>query len=284
MKKKKVFFSTYFELLYFFSFFKTKFFLSTIITCIDRSDKYIVLIQNKKIMLVYCKFIIILNIITHVKSALTPTSSYENSVILVKPDVYYLYWNYTTDEFIAEIHVKTTGWISFGLTSSPQSTKADLIIGWVTSDKNIRFADCYMNDDQVYIDNKQNWFLLGAAETSGYTVLKFKRNILLCSDDQNHDLDIQPGTPYITYAWGDSDPDRFIIFNNTNRGVQPVPLISTRTKSSKSETSFTIDFSMDTVFLPNGDTESFFCRFFSMSSQWDAIYSSAKRHLTTVNI
>ena len=45
------------------------------------------------------------------------TENYANSLILVEPDVYYLYWNYNATDIVCELHVKQTGvsWIGFGL-------------------------------------------------------------------------------------------------------------------------------------------------------------------------
>ena len=55
--------------------------------------------------------------LTDQRQDIITTENYANSLILVEPDVYYLYWNYNATDIVCELHVKQTGvsWIGFGL-------------------------------------------------------------------------------------------------------------------------------------------------------------------------
>ena len=55
---------------------------------------------------------------------------YENYAELEK-NIYHLYWNISDDFLIAEIHVKTTGWVGFGLSPDGKVRDSDIFIGWI---------------------------------------------------------------------------------------------------------------------------------------------------------
>jgi hypothetical protein len=108
---------------------------------------------------------------------------YENQVDLM-PGFYRLYWNYTQRDLIAEVHVKTLGWIGFGFSPNGGMPNSDVMIAWVTNDGKTNFTDRFINNAfQVVIDQKQDWKLLSAIERNGYTIVKFTRPINLCDAD-----------------------------------------------------------------------------------------------------
>jgi hypothetical protein len=115
----------------------------------------------------------------------TPTTHYSNYIDLIENGTYRLYWNFTGEDFVGEIHCRTQGWLAFGLSPSGSRTDgSDLIVGWVRNGA-VNFTDRFVSGGSLNVDPVQNWFLLFSAEIGGYTILKFTRKIVLCnSDDQ----------------------------------------------------------------------------------------------------
>lgn len=56
----------------------------------------------------------------------TPTGYYLNMIDLMPNGQYRLYWNYTTTDIIAEIHVRTTGWVGFGFSPNGGMANSDV--------------------------------------------------------------------------------------------------------------------------------------------------------------
>ena len=162
-------------------------------------------------------------------AAPSPTRDYLNKLILVEPDIYYLYWSYTDADILFEIHAKTTGWLSFGLSPNGDMFNSDIIMAWVKSNGSIHFTDRHIKaspDRNRYIDQEQNWFPLLTTIKDGYTIAKFTRKIKIC-DTKNEDMDIESGTPFVIYAWGDKfDGNNDASYHGTNRGSRTVPLIT----------------------------------------------------------
>ena len=165
----------------------------------------------------------------HVILALpNPTQAYSNSKILVEPDQYILYWNYTDSDILFEIHVKATGWASFGLSPNGNMLNSDVIVTWVNSDGSVHFTDRNIKTQKQLptVDTVQNWFSLLTILKDGYTIAKFTRKIKIC-DTKNEDMDIESGTPFVIYAWGDKfDGNNDASYHGTNRGSRTVPLIT----------------------------------------------------------
>jgi hypothetical protein len=60
-----------------------------------------------------------------------PTGFYSNFIDLLDNGFYRFYWNYNTSDLIGEIHVKTNGWVSFGLSPNGGMDNSDVIVGWI---------------------------------------------------------------------------------------------------------------------------------------------------------
>ena len=237
---------------------------------------------NIKLKAFTCMFLVqILSI--HVRSDVSPMWTYNNFVNLVQNDFYNLYWNYTSSSIIAEIHVQTAGWVSFGITVNGNLDNSDTMVAWVNDDGTSTLLDCYVKNNQLFIDKLQNWILLNATKTGGYTVIQFKRDINLCSVDTNEDLNILSGTPYVSYSWSDAIPLTYIDYFNKNTNVQPVPLISAVQNSAKTSNLFSQSFSLNTL-LSNAEQTSFSCRLISLSSNWNGSFTTLKRHLIQVKL
>ena len=48
-----------------------------------------------------------------------------------RQDDYILYWDYDNTTITFEVHVRTTGWVGFGLSAARNMLGADIVIGWV---------------------------------------------------------------------------------------------------------------------------------------------------------
>ena len=185
-----------------------------------------------KIIILLFHFVIFICIIDAVP---IPTSTYTNKIVLVEPEKYILYWNYTQTDIIFEIHVKATGWIGFGLSPNGDMLHSDVILAWVDSKGNANFTDRHVGKQRSTptVDTVQNWFSLLTIAKDGYTISKFTRKIKLC-DTTGEDLNIETGTPYLIFAWGDiSDNNEASYHGSTNRGSKTVPLISSANSKPK---------------------------------------------------
>lgn len=175
-------------------------------------------------MIAYILFPILLS---SVLSAPLPTERYANELVLVEPDVYYLYWNYTESEILFELHVKNEGWNAFGISPTGGMPNSDFIVTWVNNDGSTHFTDRHITEDlNVVVDKEQDWIPLLVKKKDGYTISKFTRKIKRC-DDSNEDLDIPDGTPFIIFSWGTNFANGDITYHGrNNRGSKIVPLIS----------------------------------------------------------
>ena len=177
----------------------------------------------------FLKFLIVSISLGLMSAAPSPTQEYPNKQVLVEPDIYYLYWVYTDADILFEVHVKTTGWVAFGLSPNGDMFNTDIVMTWVTSTGSVHFTDRHINafpDRTRHVDKEQNWFPLKVMVKDGYTIAKFTRKIKIC-DTTNEDMDIEPGTPFIIYAWGDKfDSSNDAAYHGSNRGSKTVPLIT----------------------------------------------------------
>ncbi len=113
-----------------------------------------------------------------------PTAYYSFYEDLMDNGMYRLYWNYTDTVFTGEIHVKTSGWVGFGLSPNGGMTGADIAIGWISASGVANFTDRFATGKSMpMIDKKQDWKMLYSSYANGYTIFKFQRPILLCDSD-----------------------------------------------------------------------------------------------------
>ncbi|CAF0973616.1 unnamed protein product, partial [Brachionus calyciflorus] len=101
------------------------------------------------------------------------TEFYTNSEELI-PGVYKIYWNYTKDDITAEIHCKSCGWVGFGFSPIGGTDKSDVIVYW-KNENGVNFTDRHIGDRNVFIDKKQDWFLLNNLLRNNVTIFKFTR-------------------------------------------------------------------------------------------------------------
>ena len=176
--------------------------------------------------------IFLLNFCLSSQANAAPTSFYANSKVLVEPDVFVFYWNYTKVDIVGEVHAKTsTGWISFGLSPNGGMDGADVFV-FFRQNGVANFTDRHIQKRNVLIDTKQDWLMLSHSITNGYTIVKFRRDLDTCDDKE--DIVIESGTPRIIFAWNTKEPLNGAIeyHGASNRGSSSAQLITALNQQS----------------------------------------------------
>ena len=120
-------------------------------------------------------FLFIISLLTCcIKSEPNPTETYPNKHILVEPDVYILYWNYTDTDITFEVHVRATGWIGFGISPNGNMGNSNVIIAWLDSNGTVNFTDRNTQAGLVTpsINTDQLWVPLLTKSQDGYIISK----------------------------------------------------------------------------------------------------------------
>ena len=106
---------------------------------------------------------------------------------------------------------------------------SDIVISWVNLNGSTHFSDRNTQTSRtLYIDKQQNWFPLLVTLRDGFTVAKFTRKIKLCDSTTSDDMNVESGTPFVIYAWGETIVEKDAFYHGTlNRGSKTVPLITT---------------------------------------------------------
>ncbi|KAH3694941.1 hypothetical protein DPMN_082386 [Dreissena polymorpha] len=156
-----------------------------------------------------------------------PTEAFNNSATLDNGGNYFLFWKFNSSHITFEVHVKTTGWVGFGLSDNGNMYPGDVVVGWVDNRGATTFSDRHTNGHVMPIkDASQDWHLLHGEELNSFTVLKFVRKIETC--DTTDDITIPSGTTRLIFAYGLSDPtsEDTISYHGTTRGTKSVSLLS----------------------------------------------------------
>nr|XP_039270019.1 DBH-like monooxygenase protein 1 homolog [Styela clava] len=118
---------------------------------------------------------------------------------------------------------QTTGWIGIGFSPNGAMTASDIIVGWVTNGIPT-VTDRHGDSSNTYppLDPKQNIEVLGGAESNGWTMYKFSRQIAAC--ESGYDREITSNTEKLIWAYGDNDPPGDDLapgdYHGNKRGVQ----------------------------------------------------------------
>ena len=163
-----------------------------------------------------------------------PTETYRNSTILRSPDLFYLYWNYNTQNITFEIHVKNAAWALFGVKGSNRS---NVIVAAMFADGTGHFSERTLNSDNTITTNPVlNWFLLDAFARNNYTVFKFYRNLKLqCNQANTLSLDITTGLNTLVFTTGSTfnqNDSSIVVSNPTTTQVNLLSAIATTTQLS----------------------------------------------------
>lgn len=134
----------------------------------------------------------------------TPTESYSHWASMDEEARYILFWKFDTETITFEVHAQTLGWVGMGLSSNGAMLGSDIVIGWV-KDGQPYFKDRHgIGNEMPLVDVTQDYELLDAREDGGYTMLKFRRQLETCDED---DMAVDDGTARVLFSWGDLDPE-----------------------------------------------------------------------------
>ncbi|KAK3101729.1 hypothetical protein FSP39_005907 [Pinctada imbricata] len=175
----------------------------------------------------------------------SPTEEYPYKEIMDPNGNYHLYFNRNDTHVTMEIHVRTHGYVGFGLSNNGKMFPADIVIGWVKDGKTF-FKDRHSVEHAVpIVDKSQDWTLLLGFENSFGTILKFTRKIITCDPD---DMDITEATMRAIYSYHPDDPqdENSIPYHGfTTRGARSIMLLSKSEEVKLPDDAFAVDFLND---------------------------------------
>ncbi|CAL4103861.1 unnamed protein product [Meganyctiphanes norvegica] len=123
---------------------------------------------------------------------------------LVDPDGFYLVqWTPLEEEVLFRLTVKTTGYISFGLSNGHEANGADIVVGWVHSGKAYLQDRHSVGHQEPAVDEQQDWVLESGYENETHTVLIISRPYDTCDED---DFVITSDTVILLWAYHHDDP------------------------------------------------------------------------------
>ncbi|KAK3586447.1 hypothetical protein CHS0354_001829 [Potamilus streckersoni] len=162
-----------------------------------------------------------------------PTEPFNYSIEVDPNGDFLLFWKFNDTHITFEVHVKTYGYVGFGLSENGNMYPADVVVGWV-KDGVTHFKDCHTTAHaSPVVDIHQDWFLLHGEENDFGTVLKFVRKLDTC--DKNEDEKIQDGTIRMIYSYHPNDPvtdDSLIYHGPDHRGTKSLSLLSMSSAAS----------------------------------------------------
>lgn len=162
-----------------------------------------------------------------------------------------MHWNYTSDEIIIRVMMKTSGWIGFGLSPNGGMLNSDILLAWPSSNGG-EFRDAHVaSTTQVIYDATMNWQKLFYSQNSGLTTLVFKRKIKVCNPNQDPseiNINVEP-TSYVIYAYGDNFSNGLPTYHgSSNRGSRSLPLLAANKKVKLDMSTIeTVDFTVNVI-------------------------------------
>ncbi|ESO82137.1 hypothetical protein LOTGIDRAFT_135206, partial [Lottia gigantea] len=174
--------------------------------------------------------------------------------VLDSNGVFELFWKYNNTHITFEAHVKTLGYVGFGLSPHGQMFPADVVIGWV-KDGTVHFKDRHSTGHyEPIIDKSQDWILLSGKEENGKTILKFVRKLRTCDKD---DRSIEEGTTKVIFSWHPEDPQHetgLPFHGDSNKGAKNLLLLSPAQHRHLPADAIKFDFVNKQTLIPNKDT------------------------------
>jgi hypothetical protein len=137
---------------------------------------------------------------------LGPTEYFDEMFLIDENDKFILYWKHNQTDIIFEVHMKTFGWLEFGLSHSGLLQYSDVIVAWLNSDGTGHFSDRHIIEKMPLVDKIQNWHPILFERKNGFTILKFTRKLIICDHmpQEEIDIDILPNNNFLIYAYGNS--------------------------------------------------------------------------------
>ncbi|XP_033732845.1 DBH-like monooxygenase protein 1 [Pecten maximus] len=156
-----------------------------------------------------------------------PTQTYEHRKQLDQDGDYILFWRTNDTHITFETHVKTHGYVGFGISRTGGMFPADVVFGWVADGKAF-LKDCHtIGYVAPIVDTSQDWLLEYGAETDENTILKFTRKIDTCDSD---DIKITDDTAKLIFSYHPDDPASMTSLpwhGTSRRGTKSLMLLST---------------------------------------------------------
>lgn len=113
-----------------------------------------------------------------------PSEAFQQTLVLIEPDVYLLYWSSNQTHIWFEVHAKTNGWFTFGFKSNQIS---DFVIAHINDDGTAHFSDRHTLPyltNKALLDAKQDWIPVYMTKSKEYTIFKFVRKLVICDDEE----------------------------------------------------------------------------------------------------
>ncbi|XP_063401020.1 DBH-like monooxygenase protein 1 [Mytilus trossulus] len=134
----------------------------------------------------------------------TPTAAFQHEFQLDSDGNFWLFWNVSGTNITFETHVRTRGYVGFGLSSNGKMFPSDVVVGWV-KDGTAVLKDCHTTGHFTpEVDTSQDWHLISGFENDFGTVLTFSRKLDTCDDN---DTIITDDTVKAIYSYHPDDPD-----------------------------------------------------------------------------
>ncbi|CAG2223452.1 unnamed protein product [Mytilus edulis] len=176
---------------------------------------------------------------------------------------YHVFWKFNKTHITFEVHVKTRGYVGFGISPNGKMYPSDVVVGWV-KDGVPHLSDMHtVGHFQPVNDTSQDWTLLHGEENNFGTVLKFERPLTTC--DIN-DTDIVDATMRMIFSYHPDDPtdDNHMPWHGaTRRGAKSMMLLSTSKQYTLPNDSQTKDLVHHQFNVPTKRT-TYQCRVFSL--------------------
>ncbi|KAH3710540.1 DBH-like monooxygenase protein 1 homolog isoform X2 [Dreissena polymorpha] len=154
------------------------------------------------------------------------SEAFNQSATLDKAGNFVVYWNYNSSHVTFEVHVKTHGYVGFGLSPNGNMFPADVVVGWVKNG-HVFFKDMHtIAHAHPVVDKSQDWFLLHGEENDMGTSLRFVRKLDTCDAD---DRVITNATQRLIYSYHPDDPadeHSLVYHGGERRGAKSVMLLN----------------------------------------------------------
>lgn len=192
-----------------------------------------------------------------------PSEAYLLHEVLDHDGKFHVFWKFNATHITFELHVKTRGYVGFGISPNGKMYPSDVVIGWV-KDGITHFSDRHtIGHVQPVIDQSQDWILLHGEENDFGTMLKFERAMVTCD---NNDTDIVDDTMRMIYSYHPDDPiddDHLQWHGATRRGAKSMLLLSTSKQYKLPDDIQTKDLVHNNFHIPTKRT-TYHCKIFSL--------------------
>lgn len=150
--------------------------------------------------------------IYHKASALDENTFFQNKIVL-RDNVYDLYWNFTeTDVTFKIVVTNPDGWVGFGLSPNGGMYNSDLVMAWFNPNGTESFVDAHVGPSpglhRPIVDKNINWKKLFMKKVDGKMVVIFTRKLKIRGQSKTGEINIEVLiTQPVIFAWGNGFED-----------------------------------------------------------------------------